>query len=115
MILSVADLLILLAGDLIFPLRIFFVVPSFSSRSFSNFWHLETSILGVTGVEQPRVASCFLEEDLRHMVVLVVSLSWKLEVLLAMLETEDLSWEHRKEEVSSWNYHIFASEDEYQD
>ena len=46
------------------------------------------------------MANCFREEDLRHM-VLEVSLSWKLELLLAMLETEDLSWEQRKEEVSS--------------
>ena len=101
--LSAADLLILLAGDFIFPLRIFFVFPSFSSTSFSNFSHFDTSILGVTGVEQPKLANCFLEEDLSHIVVLVVvaSLSWKLELLLAILETEDLSWEHRKEEVSS--------------
>ena len=101
MFLSAADLLILLAGDLIFPLGIFFVFSSFSSTSFSNFSHLETSILGVTGVEHTKLANCFLEEDLKHIVVLVASLSWKLELLLAMLETEDLSWEHRKEEVSS--------------
>ena len=46
------------------------------------------------------MASCFLEEDLRHM-VFDVSLSWKLELLLAILETEDLSCEQRKEELSS--------------
>ena len=100
MFLSAADLLILLTGDLIFPLRIFFAFPSFSSTSFSNFSHFDTSILGVAGVEHPRLANCFLEEDLRHM-VFEVSLSWKLELLLAMLETEDLSCEQRKEELSS--------------
>ena len=33
--------------------------------------------------------------------LLTLSRSWKLELLLAMLETEDLSWAQRKEELSS--------------
>ena len=62
-------------------------------------------------MEEPKLEiNCFLEEDLRHIVELVAlaSLSWKLELLLAMLETEDLSWEQRKEELSSYNYIIFS-------
>ena len=58
----------------------------------------------MAGVEHPKLASCFLEVDLRHMEeeeLLALSRSWKLELLLAMLETEDLSWAQRKEEVSS--------------
>ena len=44
----------MLTGDFILALSTFFVVldpPSFSSTNLSNFSHLETMILGVTGVD----------------------------------------------------------------
>ena len=86
------DLLILLAGDLIFPLKIVLVFPDFSSTNFSNFSHFDTKILGVAGVE-----ISFLEEDLSLRVF--SCRSWKLEVVLARLDTVDLSPEDRKDEV----------------
>ena len=91
--LSAIDLLILFTGDFIFPLRIFLVLPSFSSTNFSSFSHLETMILGVTGVEQP---SCLLD-DLSLMPL--VSGSRKLELVLARLERVDLLSVDRKEET----------------
>ena len=54
-------------------------------------------ILGVTGVEEARLERSFLEEDLS--LLLLTSGSWKLELVLARLETVDLFSLDRKEET----------------
>ena len=76
----------------------------FASTNFSSFSHLETKILGVTGVEHPRLEICFLAADLSPDLSAdlpeATSGSWKLEVELARLDNVDLFSEERKEDTS---------------